>query len=238
MNVALSLFPGLGVLDLAFDYYGWCVLRGPDVVYQSDIRGFQAPSGVFDGVFGGPPCQEFSKLRALGQTQGHTPSFGNLIPEFERVVGEASPRWFLMENVRAAPVPVVAGYDVFPHLVRDYEVGGTQLRERVFSLGLRTGAWSSIHSPWSSLTFEITPQSKRRPVVYGSAGGAHKPDSTFGAAMKTRLSVPDMLEAQGLPRDYLDHAPYTAAAKRKLVGNAVPLTMGKSVAAVVKALTG
>jgi DNA (cytosine-5)-methyltransferase 1 len=106
----LSLFPGLGLLDMAFESEGFCVVRGPDVIWGGDIRRFHPPAGVFAGIIGGPPCQSFSSLAHLVRANGHEPKFGNLIPEFERCVLEAQPAWFLMENVRAAPEAVVTGY--------------------------------------------------------------------------------------------------------------------------------
>ena len=50
---------------------------------------------------------------------------------------------------------------------------------------------------------------------------------------RQRLEVETMLEWQGLPPDYLDASPYTQSDKRKLIGNAVPLAMGRAVASVV-----
>jgi site-specific DNA-cytosine methylase len=44
----------------------------------------------------------------------------------------------------------------------------------------------------------------------------------------------EMLELQGLPPDFLDEAPFTMHAKRKLVGNAVPLPMARAIAKAVK----
>lgn len=73
------------------------------------MKSFHPPAGKFDGVIGGPPCQAFSSLANLVRARGCEPRYGNLIPEYERVVREAEPRWFIMENVRAAPVPEVAG---------------------------------------------------------------------------------------------------------------------------------
>ena len=260
MDFVLSLFPGLGVFDHAFSEEGFCVVRGPDVVWQDDIRGWSPPADKFDGVIGGPPCQEFSRLRALGVAQGHEPTFGNLIPEFERCVAAARPAWYIMENVPDAPLPEVEGYDRWPYMFRDYEVGGSQMRERRFTLGLRE-PWSDIASPWARLEWQDggTPNSaaitgrgylaieypssafsKRKTAIAamnGSDGGAYKPGpGNHGAALRRRLSVEEMLEAQGLPVDYLEHAPYTMSAKRKLVGNAVPMAMGRAVARVVKAV--
>src|SRR5690554_2399072 len=105
----LSLFPGIGLLDMAFEAEGFCVVRGP-------------------------PCQMFSRARG-----GAAPVYGDLIPEFERVVSEASPAWFLMENVPEAPVPSVPGYAVDDRLIRDVWVGGLTRRLRRFSCGTPGG---------------------------------------------------------------------------------------------------
>src|SRR5713226_3268861 len=108
--LVLSLFPGIGLIDMAFEEEGFCVVRGPDLLWGGDIRRFHPPAGKFDGVIGGPPCQAFSTLAALNHHLGNEPKFGNLIPEFERCVGEAEPEWFVMENVPGAPVPKVPGF--------------------------------------------------------------------------------------------------------------------------------
>ncbi len=49
-----------------------------------------------------------------------------------------------------------------------------------------------------------------------------------------RRSLEDMLELQGFPADFLEHSPFTMQAKRKLVGNGVPLAMGQAIARAVK----
>ena len=108
MSLVLSLFPGIGLLDMAFEEEGFCVVRGPDLLWGGDIRRFHPPAGKFDGVIGGPPCQAFSRLRHLVKANGYKTA-ENLIPEFERVVAEALPSWFLMENVSEAPEPRVTG---------------------------------------------------------------------------------------------------------------------------------
>ncbi len=141
--LVLSLFPGLGLLDRAFEEAGFCVARGPDVLWGGDIRAFHAPPGVFDGLIGGPPCQTFSSLANLVRANGHEPRFGNLIPEFERCVAEAQPRWFLMENVPAAPVPAVNSYGMTDFVICNSAIGGEdgfgqeQERKRRFSFGVR-----------------------------------------------------------------------------------------------------
>lgn len=55
MTLVLSLFPGGGLLDRAFEETGYCVVRGPDVIWGGDVRTFHPPAGCFDGVIGGDP---------------------------------------------------------------------------------------------------------------------------------------------------------------------------------------
>ena len=59
-RVALSLFTGAGLLDRAFEFHGWCVVSAGDVLWGRDVRNFTPARHVFNGVFGGPPCQDFS----------------------------------------------------------------------------------------------------------------------------------------------------------------------------------
>ena len=94
--LVLSLFPGIGLLDMAFEEQGFCVVRGPDLLWGGDIRGFHPPPNRFDGIIGGPPCQKFSTAARLRPGLKRQ----DLIPEFVRCVEEAQPTWFLMENKR------------------------------------------------------------------------------------------------------------------------------------------
>ena len=56
---------------MAFEEEGFCVVRGPDLLWGGDIRRFHPPAGRFDGVIGGPPCQAFSRLRHLVEHNGY-----------------------------------------------------------------------------------------------------------------------------------------------------------------------
>lgn len=138
-----STFPGIDLLGRAFAAEGNCVVRGGDVIYGQDVRDEHYPPGVFQGVIGGPPCQSFSSLAHLVRANGHESKFGNLIPEFERIAAETECDWFLMENVRQAPVPVVPGYWVKDFLLDNSMISGAdgwgqeQRRWRRFSFGLR-----------------------------------------------------------------------------------------------------
>jgi len=143
MSLVLSLFPGIGLLDRAFEEQGFSVVRGPDVLWGGDIRNFHPLPDRFEGIIGGPPCQTFSALANLVRAKGYEPKFGNLIPDFGRCVIEAQPEWFLMENVPVAPEPVVTGYSVTSfvldncHLDSGDGFGEQQERKRRFSFGMR-----------------------------------------------------------------------------------------------------
>ncbi len=56
-DLVLSLFPGIGLLDKAFESVGFAVVRGPDLLWGGDIRRFHVPAGRFDGIIGGPPWE-------------------------------------------------------------------------------------------------------------------------------------------------------------------------------------
>ena len=130
-GLVLSLFPGIGMLDMAFEEAGYCVVRGPDVLWGGGVRRFHPPAGKFDGIIGGPPCQAFSRLVHIVKAKGQTPK-ANLIPEYERVVAEAKPAWFIMENVPDAPEPTVDRYFVGSEMLQDSWVGGATSRLRRF----------------------------------------------------------------------------------------------------------
>jgi DNA (cytosine-5)-methyltransferase 1 len=244
-DLVLSLFPGIGLLDMAFEEAGFCVVRGPDRLWGGDIHAFHPPAGRFDGIIGGPPCQAFSRLRHLVAHNGYQVA-PNLIPEYERVVTEARPAWFLMENVPAAPEPVVPGYGITSLLLNNRWVGGVQHRERRFSFGLRGGHMVNLAAYLQVEAFEpaewapavLAGGGLAVPVAIGGSGKvkstarANKkgiPDSTTAAGLRRSC------ELQGLPADFLDDAPFTTAGKHKVVGNGVPLPMGRAIAAAVVA---
>ncbi len=166
-DLVLSLFPGIGLLDHAFELEGFTVVRGPDVLWGGDVRRFHPPAGKFDGIIGGPPCQTFSALSRLVRANGHEPRFGNLIPEFERCVSEAEPAWFVMENVEAAPAPVVEGYAVKSFLLDNSQLaagdglGQEQRRLRRFSFGMRGVAEPPSLLRWIDLAVFFLPDVDR-----------------------------------------------------------------------------
>jgi site-specific DNA-cytosine methylase len=188
--LVLSLFPGIGLLDMAFEEEGFIVVRGPDVLWGGDIRRFHPPAGKFDGVIGGPPCQSFSSLVHLVRANGHEPKFGNLIPEFERCVNEAQPPWFVMENVPQAPEPAIAGYGSKSFLLDNSALNGgdgfglEQRRVRRFTFGMRGREEVPSLLRWIDLAVFMLPDADRSIITAGTGfpHGAARVNAVLGAS--------------------------------------------------------
>lgn len=249
MQLVLSLFPGIGLLDRAFEEEGFCVVRGPDVLWGGDVRNFHPPAGRFEGVIGGPPCQAFSPLAAMVKHNGHEPKFGNLIPEFERVVSEADSDWFLMENVPQAPTPSVDGYGVHAFCLNNRQFGEKQNRTRRISFGIagerkplmidvvvfenkefEYAACGGTHGVGGIGREEMERAAKRKGNLNKCVGGNIKSDASYASYAR-------LCELQGLPADFLKDSPLTVAGKCKAVGNGVPLAMGRALARAVREAT-
>lgn len=234
----LALFPGLDLLGRAFEAAGWCVVRGPDVVWAQDVREFHPPAGRFDGVIGGPPCQCFSRLAPLVRaTTGHEPRFGNLIPEYERCVAEAAPSWWLMEEVTGAPIPSVPGYTAESIILSPRDLGDPQSRERQITVGVREGL------PAIGLTGRLPAlagsQEPPTPSVTGSGtkwetardGHRGRPAGSWCWATAARSA-----ETQGYPgldAQLRETGLWTASGVCRALGNGVPRVMGAALATAI-----
>lgn len=248
-GLVLSLFPGIGLLDMAFEEAGFCVVRGPDLLWGGDVRRFHPPTGRFDGVIGGPPCKRWSPLaNVVRAVHGEGSVAPDLIPEFERVVAAARPAWFVMENVERAPRPAVSGYHVRDEVLNNRWCGGEQNRVRRFSFGTPAG----LRLPVATEAFEPV---DFKPAVTTNSGGRRKVIAFHdsgrvrgkqGLADDARLQwrrLADMAADQGVSAEFLaaleEHGAFTAKALRIGIGNGVPLAMGRAVAAaVVRAIGG
>lgn len=150
---ALSLFSGIGGLDLAFEWAGgevaaMCEIEPycqkvlskhwPNVPIFGNVKELKGTDvGTIDVIYGGFPCQPFS---VAGNQKGKDDT-RYLWPEFSRLVGEIRPRWVIAENVPG--ILHIAAEDVCSDLERkgyevgiwDFEaaaVGAPHRRERIF----------------------------------------------------------------------------------------------------------
>jgi DNA (cytosine-5)-methyltransferase 1 len=238
-HLVLSLFPGIDLFGMAFEREGFCVVRGPDIIYGHDIREWSAPPGRFDIVIGGPPCKSFSSAR-----HGNTPEQGNLIPEFERVCLEAEPLCFVMENVIEAPLPRVDGYAVCDYVLGSHEYGANQNRVRRFTFGYRN------HSDLRDFPFvpeSVLSRRKRTPDPFPTVMACeHKYPGGRVAGRKVgrRLTFAEVCDLQGvpelaqawcfLPRGESGRKVYRKEFEYELIGNGVEMRVGRVVARAVK----
>jgi len=252
LQLVLSLFPGIGLLDQAFEKTGFCVVRGPDLLWGGNVKTFHPPASKFDGIIGGPPCKQFSRLVHVVRARYGEAAVGeNLIPEFERCVYEARPEWFLMENVPDAPQPIVAGYAVSSCILNNRSFGSMQNRVRRFSFGVK-GEQSYKLIRHIEIHALEHPQFEYAVLAGHQGAGAtlkqsgkdkngrpyHRKKATLAKLNRAHhRTIKTNLELQGLPGNLLDHAPFTKQGKFEVVGNGVPLPMGMAIAtAVMKAM--
>lgn len=221
MKPVLSVFPGLGLLDRAFEEAGFCVVRGPDILWGGSITRFHPPAGVFQGVIGGPPCQPHSNAKEILNTSDAI----DMIPDFVRVVREAAPDWAVMENVMGAKnhpdVPPEWNYST----ICDHDVGGETARRRIFYT-------------WPFFLWE--PGGRRAGDTSLSVLASTAKKGKFQYAADKRflpgnLPIAEYERLQGVP-GYTDALMKAGSSKYFAVhclGNGVPLAMGKYVASAV-----
>lgn len=237
--LVLSLFPGLDLFGMAFEREGFCVVRGPDIISGQDVSTWSAIPNRFDVVIGGPPCKMFSSAH-----KGNIPKQGNMIPEFERLVDEAQPGVFVMENVREAPLPHVDGYAIRHYILKSHEYGANQTRIRRFSFGYpNQGELTSFpFIPESPL-----PLRKREPDPFPTVMACeHKYPGgrVAGRKIGRRLTLAEVCELQGvpelaeaycfLPQGKSKRKIYRKEFEYELIGNGVEMRVGRVVARTVR----
>lgn len=226
-KLVLSLFPGIGLLDDAFEKEGFCVVRGPDLLWGGCIKSFHPPAGVFCGVIGGPPCQAHVGYAAMNRYIGNKVG-EDLIPEFVRVVSEANPDWFLMENSASSPDVFVSGYGVQIIALNAALFGLDQDRSRKFQFGSPDGL---------KIRPDINPivSQELETACLASEGKSgvisnYRRNGKERSVYSPRRSWSRFCQLQGLPGSFLEDSPFTLKGRYKVVGNGVPLPMGKAIA--------
>ncbi|CAI3799112.1 DNA cytosine methyltransferase [Rheinheimera sp. MM224] len=203
-RLILSLFPGIDLFSKPFEALGFSVVRGPDLLLGQDIRHFHVPAGVFAGIIGGSPCQEFSGLRREAPT-----GYGReMLYHYTRIVQEAQPQWFLLENV--ARVPNL--------LIDRYSWQRFELNQAWFSDVSRLRHFQFGHA--DGITLLNPPYQVGRSAETGCATASD--DRSF-----------DQLKyCQGLPADF-DLPSFNVDGKKRAVGNGVPLVLGSVLANLI-----
>ena len=161
----LSLFAGCGGLDLGFERAGFQIpfanefdktifqtfkINHPRTrLIEGDIRQINSTEfdEEFDGIIGGPPCQSWSEA---GTLRGIKDQRGQLFFDYNRILKEKKPKFFLAENVSGmladrhsdAVKNILrlfdeSGYNVTLNMVNAKDYGVAQERKRVFYIGFR-----------------------------------------------------------------------------------------------------
>ena len=229
-QLVLSLFPGIDLLGRAFAAEGFCVVRGPDLLTGDRIEDFQGIAGKLDGIVAGPPCQGFSSANPQRSNADHrsVQNSRECLRHFVRVVEQCQPTWFVCENVPAVPdvKPRVLSRDVardrtwsfYPVqrlAISDEQCGGVQIRMRHIQFGHRLG---HIIRPQRSVK-------RRRRIGRKAEAITTKPVSRWS-------SFSEQCRKQGLD-ETVQLPGMTKAARFRAVGNAVPMTIGRVIAASV-----
>ena len=169
--------------------------------------------GEAEMVVGGPPCTPFSKSGFwLEEKRSSSDPNASLLDEYARIVTEAQPRAFVLENVqgltyathkaqltRVLEQLTRAGYQPTYKVLMAADYGDPQLRRRVFVVGRRDGEEfrfpEPTHSGWSehTRTFDT----------------AKKPYVTAGVAIGPLLAGPSASGeiAEGTYADLLAEVP-------------------------------
>lgn len=184
MRNAISLYTGVGGLDFGFEAAGYRTAVAVELdpvacrtlrlnrdwtILEGDIHGISSEQilsaaklrpGEADVLIGGPPCQPFSKASywVSGDSLKLDDPRAGTLDAYLRVLRDARPRAFLLENVRG--LAFKSKDDGLQHLLRGIEevnrqagthytvrwkvlnaahYGVPQLRERVFLVGSREG---------------------------------------------------------------------------------------------------
>lgn len=241
----LSLFPGIDLFGRAFEAVGDVLYRGPDPLWGGDVRTFRPMAGAFDGVIGGPPCQRFSPLANVNRARyGEASVAPDLVPEFERCVVEAGPRWFVMEEVERAPTPAPDGYGVSSLLVSAWEFGNAQNRTRRITLGCSGRHYSDPASEAAAWRARVSaarlPASARplmTPTATSNAGGRRAVQKrTAGKGLQggplglVQGTPRELATLQGFSAEFADALPFRAREAAKAIANGVPLELGLALA--------
>ena len=244
-NKIISLFAGAGGMDIGFHAAGFetavaveldpscCdTLRKnmPSVpVIQGDIATISTDNILKTAnlkpleaalVVGGPPCQSFS---LAGKRMGMEDPRGRLVLEFIRVVREALPKVFVMENVKGmvnweggkaldAIISEISQEILYDNKLYQYKLtykvlnavdfGAAQFRERIIIVGNRMDKIFDFPEPTHKQPHEIqtdlfghTP--KHWATVWDAIGSLPPADDPSETALRVAETIKDRIIAHG-----------------------------------------
>lgn len=212
-QLVLSVFHGIDMLGRGFEKAGYCVVRAAELDLGFDVRDLHLVPNKFDGIIAGTPCNDFSL--ANRKTRSYTGYGKTMLDNFTRLVTEAEPLWWLLENVPTVPSIAIPHYSHQRFDLNALECNSDQSRLRHFQFGSRSGHILSIDRSRLRTNWQ--------PCVTASEG------SRGGA---TRRNLADVAELQGLPRSFT--LPYFKMTELyKVIGQGVNIDMGEAIARAI-----
>ena len=213
-QLILSIFPGAGLLDKAFRDNGFIVVSAGDIVYNidGDIKNFKGIKNKFDGLIGGPRCQDFSKANR-NKPDLHSSYGFEMLQEFKRIVLECDTPWALLENVSDTPDLFIDGYT---HQRIDINQSWYDNVNRLRHIQF----YSKLDNPMY-LHFER-----------GVTQHDNKNKCDSAALASDSRPFKELLRLQGLDEN-INFPDFTVKGKKKLIGNGVPLSVGNVLAKAV-----
>lgn len=224
-QLVLSTFSGADLLGMAFEQEGFCVVSAGDIMFGHDIKRFHPIPGRFNGLIGGPPCQKHSTASEIRGTEAE-----DLIPEFVRVWKEGEFDWCVMENVPGAiDHPAIPG-EWWMSQLRDWDCGGATSRVRCFWTYPMRGPYLMRRDGQPEKSVMATTWKR------GKSYSQYVTDKGF---LPGDLPVEEYGRLQGcedlaaLMRDHKSKMSRSFIVH--VLGNGVPLPMGRTIARAVKA---
>ena len=216
---AISLFCGAGGMDIGFEKAGveviWANEFNADAVntylanhpntqvIHADIKEAKEQLHIYasrevDLVFGGPPCQGFSVAGKMDPDDERS----TMVWEFFDVVEIVSPKYFVMENVKALGEltrweqvrkkihdrATNLGYCCFSRVLNAADYGVPQKRERVFFVGIKNGT-SDLATRFDTLL--LNKRKPRQPLreCMLNVGRAGSKDNPLSCTAKITLAI-------------------------------------------------
>ena len=232
----LSLFSGIGGLDLAAEWAGFTTVgqcefadyptkvlekHWPDVPRWRDIRtltgeSFYERTGLrtVDLISGGFPCQPFS---VAGKQRGKEDD-RYLWPEMVRVIQELRPTWIVGENVAGIVKLALAdilseleacGYRARTFLIPAFAVGARHRRYRVAIVGYSQYHGSSSPEVSRSVT-KTGGRGKKGKDTTGESPGTGKPGNSTDVANTSIEGVGRLSIQPGKPRQEGTHVKWSS----------------------------
>lgn len=230
-GVAISLFSGAGGLDLGAEQAGYAVAaaverdRDAAATMEKNFTHLQAPviqadildvptadilaaAGLRQGqrpdlLIGGPPCTPFSKSGFwLDWKRAGLDPDASLLQAYTRVLAEARPRAFVLENVYALTYDNKASRPAYERLLREIGEAGYAWRAKVLN-----AADHGVPQARPRLFVIGVPKGERLPehpeATHGGSwerrhsGHAERPHVTTGEALAGLVSEPEPEEVLG-----------------------------------------